>query len=298
MLRGFLRQRADPQGDEHRHPRHRATRARDLRAASALDAPCLAPVGRRAARGRVAEISPIRRPAIEPTRIASKTIAAPGAPAPGMPPRPPPAPRVSGQPTTTTTSDIDPAMSSGYSCAGSAAAWPEHEHRALEGGRHADGATSCSARLSSSTFTRGSPRNPSVFCSVWCVDQRLHLVEREPADGRDPRRLELAPLRPRCPGRARCRRTVSRSTGMSADREPGRVRRSRPSGPAAACCRDVVGELLRARAEVRAGRRRGVVVDRRGPSVEPLRARPLLADQRAADRLAVHVDERAVRPWA
>src|SRR5207253_730774 len=34
------------------------------------------------------------------------------------------------------------------------------QDRALEGGGHADGATSSSAMFSSSTFTRGSPRNP------------------------------------------------------------------------------------------------------------------------------------------
>ena len=80
----------------------------------------------------------------------------------------------------------------GTASAGSGGLAPEDEHRALEGAwSRSMVPPPASARLSSSTFTRGSPRKPSVRLVRVLGDQRVDLLERQAAHGRDPRRLEL-----------------------------------------------------------------------------------------------------------
>ena len=121
-------------------------------------------------------------------------------------------------------------------------------------GGHRRGASLSRARLSSSTFTPGSPKTPAKRPSVLPGDQRANAGERRGARTAATRRAWIAALRlRRSAGRSRTRRSSRRR------RAPGR-RSARVVGPLAP---EVGGELV-AVEEARRGRVRPAVGERAG----------------------------------
>ena len=161
--------------------------------------------------------------------------------------------------------------------------------------------SSSSARLSSSTLTRGSPSRPKVRPCDLAVDQRRG---RAPPAGR-------APWRPAAPGKSAASGEMSGSRPL-----PEVVTRSTGTAADGFSCLelvdvalDAIGQRLAGRAEIGAAGVRGVVgrvdglgrilrvrrVGRRRPAMEILVVGEHLADQRRADDLAVLLDQAALR---
>ena len=135
-----------------------------------------------------------------------------------------------------------------------------------------------SARLSSSTFTRGSPRKPSQRSSVWAATSVAHLRLGQVAGGGDAGDLELGR------GRADVRVEPAARRGDQVDGHRALAAQLLDAGL------DPVDQGGAGRAEVGAAGGRGVVAvgaGGRGARVEVGRAGEVLADQRRADDGAV-----------
>ncbi len=158
--------------------------------------------------------------------------------------------------------------------------------------RHRLHAACASARLSSRTFTRSSPRNPRVGPSVCSSISDRTCSSDRPRTSAIRGAWSSAAATEMCGSRPLAE-AVSRSAGMSAIGQT-RVVGAFELEDRVGALGDQIREVLRVRAEVRTRGRRRVVVDRGGAAVEPLLALPQLSDRGAPDELAVHADEGSV----